>query len=164
MNNAGTAHRFARLKSPLFFQQTKGTTVRAPDTVQHSFSRIRQLTQLSLFHDFATSHLLISQLQQRSQARPVTYTQSRPRRAFQPPHPRPTPKTQGLKATTHFTMLSVRSSVDSIYSRLSGEKPLPKPAYHCNMNPQEQSLWAIIVSTLLPSALCLKELVLIIFT
>ncbi|KAG9191926.1 hypothetical protein G6011_10660 [Alternaria panax] len=41
-------------------------------------------------------------------------------------------------------MLSVRSSVDSIYSRLSGEKPLPKPAYHCNMNPQEQSLWAII--------------------
>lgn len=43
-------------------------------------------------------------------------------------------------------MLSVRSSVDSIYSRLSGEKPLPKPAYHCNMNPEEQSLWALIVS------------------
>jgi hypothetical protein len=56
-------------------------------------------------------------------------------------------------------MLSVRSSVDSIYSRLSGEKPLPKPAYHCNMNPQEQSLWAIIVSTLLPT-FCLKTFVL----
>ncbi|CAA9960965.1 hypothetical protein P3342_006530 [Pyrenophora teres f. teres] len=41
-------------------------------------------------------------------------------------------------------MLSIRSSVDSISSRLSGEKPLPRPSYYCNMNPEEQSLWSII--------------------
>lgn len=43
-------------------------------------------------------------------------------------------------------VLSIRSSVDSISSRLSGEKPLPRPTYYCQMNPQEQAIWAIIVS------------------
>lgn len=42
--------------------------------------------------------------------------------------------------------LSIRSSVDSLSSRLSGEKPLPRPTYYCRMNPEEQSLWSIIVS------------------
>jgi hypothetical protein len=41
-------------------------------------------------------------------------------------------------------VLSIRSSVDSISSRLSGEKPLPRPIYYCQMNPQEQQIWAII--------------------
>jgi hypothetical protein len=43
-------------------------------------------------------------------------------------------------------MLSIRSSIDSISSRLSGEKRLPTPGYYCKMNPQEQNIWRIIVS------------------
>lgn len=41
-------------------------------------------------------------------------------------------------------MLSTRLSVTSISSRLSGDKPLPKPLYYCKMNPQEQALHNII--------------------
>jgi len=42
-------------------------------------------------------------------------------------------------------MLSVRTSITSISTRLSGEKPLPKPLYYTQMNPQEQMLHNIIV-------------------
>ncbi|KAH9870136.1 hypothetical protein J1614_007058 [Plenodomus biglobosus] len=41
-------------------------------------------------------------------------------------------------------MLSVRTSISSISSRLSGEKPLPKPLYYTKMNPEEQMLHNII--------------------
>ncbi|KAF1829495.1 hypothetical protein BDW02DRAFT_573909 [Decorospora gaudefroyi] len=47
-------------------------------------------------------------------------------------------------------MLSIRKSVDSLSSRLSGEKPLPRPHYYCKMNPEEQVIWAIIVSRTAP--------------
>ena len=49
-----------------------------------------------------------------------------------------------------FDMLSTRFSVESLSSRLSGEKPLPKPFYYGKMNPQEQVIWGIIVSFSLP--------------
>lgn len=43
-------------------------------------------------------------------------------------------------------MLKVRIST-SISSRLSGDrKPLPKPFYFRDMNPEEQMIWGIIVS------------------
>lgn len=41
-------------------------------------------------------------------------------------------------------MLSVRTSITTISSRLSGEKPLPRPLYYTQMNPQEQILHNII--------------------
>ncbi|KAF1939922.1 hypothetical protein EJ02DRAFT_351250 [Clathrospora elynae] len=41
-------------------------------------------------------------------------------------------------------MLSIRTSVGSISSRLSGERPLPRPVYYREMNPEEQALWQII--------------------
>ncbi|KAF1844343.1 uncharacterized protein K460DRAFT_369212 [Cucurbitaria berberidis CBS 394.84] len=41
-------------------------------------------------------------------------------------------------------MLSTRFSVESLSSRLSGDKPLPKPTYYCKMNPQEQAIHNII--------------------
>jgi hypothetical protein len=45
-------------------------------------------------------------------------------------------------------MLSTRISA-SISSRFSGDKkPLPKPFYFRDMNPEEQMIWGIIVSFL----------------
>lgn len=41
-------------------------------------------------------------------------------------------------------MIPTRFSIESISSRLSGEKPLPKPSYYCRMNPEEQALHTII--------------------
>ncbi|CAO2652579.1 Nn.00g008620.m01.CDS01 [Neocucurbitaria sp. VM-36] len=41
-------------------------------------------------------------------------------------------------------MLSTRFSVESLSSRLSGDKPLPRPTYYFKMNPQEQVIHNII--------------------